>query len=114
MYMNDYDYEYPTPNKWCDLLKDEAKAPIDIFKCPGARIGPCTYALNKNVFSYKNSADVPDDMVFMFEAKPGWNQAGGIELLTTEYHQDRGCHIMFANLTATFVKKEDLSSLRWE
>jgi hypothetical protein len=111
--MNDYDDKYPTPHQWCDLLKDEAMTPESDFKCPGAKVGPCTYAMNKNISVYKDGI-APGDLVFIFEAKLGWNQVGGSELLTTEYHEGRGCHIMYANLTVGFVKEEDLEKLRWE
>ena len=114
VYMNDYDGRFPTSYKWCDLLKEEALTPASNFKCPGADQGPCTYALNKNAVSVYTYYTAPADMVLMFEATPGWNQSGGRDLLTTEYHNDRGCHIMFANLTVAFVKKEDIESLRWE
>ena len=113
VYMNDYNDTYPTPHQWCDLIKDEARETEDTFKCPGAKEGPCSYAMNKNASAYKYGT-APDDLVFIFESKPGWNQVGGSELLTTEYHEGRGCHIMYANLTVAFVKKEDLASLRWE
>ncbi len=46
--------------------------------------------------------------------KDRWNQVGGKEILTTEYHGDNGCHILFADGTAKFIKKKDLETLRWE
>jgi prepilin-type processing-associated H-X9-DG protein len=49
----------------------------------------------------------------LFEAKAGVNPAGGPELLTTENHQPEGCNILFADAHVEFVKKENLSTLRW-
>lgn len=43
-----------------------------------------------------------------------WNQVGGKEILTTEYHVGKGCHVLFADGTVKFVKTKDLETLRWE
>ena len=43
-----------------------------------------------------------------------WNQVGGPEDLTTEYHEGEGCNFLFADGHAEFVKKEALDTLRWE
>lgn len=51
-----------------------------------------------------------DDLVY----KNRWNQVGGKEILTTEYHKGRGCHVLFTDGSVRFVKKEDLDTLRWE
>ncbi|HSV99683.1 MAG TPA: H-X9-DG-CTERM domain-containing protein [Sedimentisphaerales bacterium] len=53
------------------------------------------------------------DVVLLFESKPGWNQSGGAELLTTENHQGKGCNVLFTDGHVEFVKTEYLSELRW-
>ncbi len=52
-------------------------------------------------------------MVLVFESRPGWNQAGGIELLTTENHRGEGCNVLFVDGHVEFVKPEDIPKLRW-
>ena len=55
----------------------------------------------------------PPDMILIFETSPGWNQAGGPEILTTENHQGDGCNILFADSHVEFVPIEDLNDLMW-
>ncbi len=43
-----------------------------------------------------------------------WNQVGGPEDITTEYHKDIGCNVLFADGYARFVIKEGFDTLRWE
>jgi prepilin-type processing-associated H-X9-DG protein len=43
-----------------------------------------------------------------------WNQVGGPEILTTEYHKGIGCNVLFADGHAEFVKTKDLDALRWK
>ena len=46
--------------------------------------------------------------------KDRWNQVGGKEILTTEYHGGKECHVVFADGTVKFIKTNDLDTLRWE
>ena len=63
------------------------------------------YDPNEGVGPYR-----ADDLLY----KDRWNQVGGKEILTTEYHADNGCHILFADGSVKFVKKKNLDTLRWE
>ena len=103
--------QYPTADKWCDLLLEYAEITKNSFRCPGAPEGLCNYAMNKNIEQF--AADAPPDMVLLFETHPGWNQAGGPEILTTENHQDDGCNILFADGRMQFIKTRDLNDLKW-
>lgn len=111
LYAGDYDEQYPTPSKWCDLLEEYAEIDRETFRCKGAPEGPCNYAMNINVEKLGKSC--PPDMVLAFEARPGWNQAGGPEILTTGNHQNEGCNILFADLHVEFVYTRHLKNLRW-
>jgi prepilin-type processing-associated H-X9-DG protein len=53
-------------------------------------------------------------MVCLFETYPGWNQVGGSEILTTTYHNDNGCNVVFLDGHVTFVLKKDLHKLKWK
>jgi len=103
--------QYPAADKWCDLLLEHAEITKNSFRCPSAPEGPCNYAMNKNIEQF--GADAPPDMVLLFETPPGWNQAGGPEILTTENHQDDGCNILFADGHVRFIKTRDLNDLKW-
>ena len=52
-------------------------------------------------------------MVLAFEAKGGWNQHSGKELLATGNH-GKGCNVLFSDNSVEFIKAEDVNSLRWE
>lgn len=53
-------------------------------------------------------------MVLLFETHPGWNQAGGPDILTTDNHQGDGCNVLFVDCHVDFVKMRDLDRLRWK
>jgi len=107
-YAADNDGRYPLGAQWCDLLREAAVDP-ERFTCPNDKKGPCSYAMNPD-------ADPNDtgDIVLLFESRPGWNLAGGAELLTTENHQGQGCCVLFTDGHIEFVKTEDVASLRWK
>jgi hypothetical protein len=112
IYANDYDDQYPTPEKWCDLLIEYCEVTPISFRCKGAPEGPCNYALNENIAKLGTSTQ--GDIVLMFETHPGWNQVGGPEILTTENHQGDGCTVAFVDTHVEFVKARDIEYLKWK
>jgi len=102
-----YNYKYPTPSKWCDLLMAETPSLEDMFRCPCDKKGRCSYAFNPTC-----KPDSPNDVVLLFETKAGWNQFGGQELLNFGNHKGK-CHILFNNGHTRFVKPEDVNGLKW-
>ena len=112
VYADEHDGMLPTPSRWCDLLVNKNKVDKKTLKCPGAKRGPCSYAMNKNVLEF--GADSPGDVVLLFETSPGWNQSGGPELLTTENHERQGCNVVFVDSHVEFVRAEKLKLLRWK
>jgi len=111
IYAGEYDDKYPTPSKWCDLLLEHTDVTEKQFRCKGTYEGPCNYAMNKN--AEIRGTDSPPDMVLLFETSPGWNQAGGPDILTTDNHQGEGCNIVFVDGHVQFVKTRDLNNLKW-
>jgi len=110
IYANDHKDQYPTANKWCDILIKEGISP-KILKCRGDKKGPSSYALNPNAYLY-----APDDVVMIFETAPGWNQYGGAELLTYKNHKlwgKEGALVAFNDRHVTFVKRKDFYKLNW-
>ena len=112
LYAGDYDEKFPTPSNWCDLLSEYTEINPETFRCKGAPEGPCNYAMNINV--EKLGISSPPDMVLLFETRPGWNQSGGPEILTTDNHQGEGCNVLFIDMHAEFVTTSRLKSLRWK
>jgi hypothetical protein len=67
------------------------------------------YAMNSNCRDGS-----PDDMVFLFESKPGWNQHGGPELFAFDNHEPRGGCVLLSDGTVKFIRTEaGLHALRW-
>lgn len=112
LYANDYDDQYPTPGKWCDLLIEYCEVSPISFLCKGAPEGPCNYALNENVAELGTSTQ--PDVVLLFETHPGWNQVGGPEILMTDNHQGEGCNVVFVDCHVEFVKARDIEYLKWK
>jgi prepilin-type processing-associated H-X9-DG protein len=111
-YSGDNNDMYPAMDHWCDLLIEHDPALTKkAFRCKGDKEGPSSYAMNKNI--EKLGINSPPDMVLLFESKPGWNQSGGPELLTTENHQGEGCNIMFNDGHVYFIQAKDINNLRW-
>ena len=113
-YANESDDKFPIADRWCDLLIENAGANRSIFHCKASATPPhtCSYAMNKNVENF-DKGNVPPDMVVLFETKPGWNQAGGPEILSTDNHQGDGCNVLFIDGHVRFIKTRDLDKLKW-
>ncbi len=82
IYASDYDGQYPTADKWCDLLIAYSEVSPKQFVCPLSDVieGESSYAMNKNVVGKKVS-EIPEDVVLLFETNFGKNPAGRQELL---------------------------------
>jgi len=100
----------PLYSNWCDVFFDELFVSPKSFICPGAKNKSYSYALNKNVVGLDK---IPDDIVILFDSKPGWNQIGGPELLAPENHGGKGCNILFGNFEVKFIEKEKFGELKW-
>lgn len=113
IYANDHE-SFPTTSKWCDLLIEHAEVNPSLFRCPGAQFVQvrCSYAMNKNLENF-DTGNAPHDMVALFETNPGWNQAGGPELLTTDNHQREGCNVLYVSGHVEFVMTQNLDKLKW-
>ena len=77
LYRNDYDGQYPTADKWCDLLVMNYEVKLESLLCKGsdAKIGESSYALNENIAG-KKSSEIPEDTVILFETNFGKNPLG--------------------------------------
>ena len=77
MYTSDYDGQYPNADNWCDLLVMNYEVKLEYLVCKGSdtKIGESSYALNKNIAG-KNSSEIPEDTVILFETNFGKNPIG--------------------------------------
>lgn len=67
------------------------------------------FAMNPNC-----RPDSPPNMVLLFEAKEGWNQFGGPELLTTEHHRGYGCLVINNEGDVRFERPRGFQDLKWD
>ncbi len=109
-YAEDNQGKLPLHPNWCDVFRDELLIAPTSFICPGAKNKSPSYALNENVIGLDT---VPDDIVILFDSKPGWNQIGGPELLAPENHRGKGCNVLFGNFEVKFIEKEKFGRLKW-
>lgn len=110
MYAQDNSNSYPTPDKWCDLIKPYIGRDAEvIMRCPAVKEGKCHYAMNPNC-----EPNSPPDTVLLFETKGGWNLFGGQELLTTENHSNNTTHIYFKDGSYKRIRKEEIPNLKWK
>ncbi|MEN6423930.1 MAG: hypothetical protein ABFE13_01100 [Phycisphaerales bacterium] len=118
VYARDHGRTYPPVERWCDVvvrtLDEDHKDIQKIFRCPLAKKGPCDYSMNPHASPRGACGRIGREVVLLFESKPGWNQSGGPELLTTDNHRGEGCSVLFADLHVEFVKTVDLSKLKWK
>ena len=87
----------PVAERWCDLLiEHNQNLTEEDFRHPKPGIfrlkGESHFAFNKNL-SGMRLADIPDDVVLIFEADGDWNLNGTGELLKTRY-REKGCIAM--------------------
>jgi len=110
--MDVFDDKWPTAETWCDFLHEKGGIPTENFKCPKDDVGPCSYIMNKNLPLSVN--DTPENMVVLFEGRPGWNQVGGSEQLVKDRHGRKGCVVLFASGSVQFVAEDRLPELQWK
>ena len=70
--------------------------------------------MNEEVENLDPNVSAPPDMVLLFETPAGWNQVGGIDILTTDHHQGEGCNVLFMDSHVKFVKSSQIPELRWK
>lgn len=112
-YADGHDGKYPTANNWCDLLLNGDYITKSQLKCPTDKKGPSSYSLNKDTAG-ANRADIPGDVVLLFESKPGWNHTGGAQLLAPQNHRGEGCHILFNDGHVEFERIREFDILKWK
>ncbi|MHC4758078.1 MAG: SLC41A family transporter [Planctomycetota bacterium] len=108
MYQSDYNGQYPTSDKWYDILENYVHD-RESWQCPATRGQLSNYAINPNC-----EPNSPNDVVLVFESKGGWNLYGQVEMLTTENHKYRaGCNILFNDKSVKFIEPEEVAELNW-
>ena len=112
-YPRDHNGNFPSPQNWCDDLTYVNHIIERELFCPGARRkgdkGLCNYAINPDC-----EPNSPNDVVFLFDTKGGWNQYGGPELISFDNHVRKGANVCFNDGRVEFIKPEDIGKLKWK
>jgi len=89
----------PPAQKWCDLLvQHQPDLPKYAFTNRRKKPGNTShFAFNENLDGLR-LADVPSDVVLLFEARGDWNLAGGPQLLETRRKYGR-IYVLFVDQT---------------
>jgi len=104
-YAKDNGGRLPVADQWCDLLIEYNKnLTKENFRHPQPEIfgdifdfkGDCQFAFNKNL-SGMRLADIPDDVILLFEADGPWNLNGTAELLKTRYREKGYIAMLFVD-----------------
>ena len=123
VYAGSNDDNYPTADKWCDLLLEHTKATPEQLVCPSIVIrlpstggktiqrpapkrGLCSYAMNPNCTDY-----AAPETVLLFETDAGWNKFGGPELVSTKGHGGKGFNVLYKEGQVSF--EQDANNLNW-
>lgn len=108
-YADNHDGRYPPCVQWCDLLiATDAGFARDLV-CKAGSPARSHYAMNRHA-----TPDSPGNVVLLFETDGGWNQSGGVELLTTDNHKGKGCNVLYVGGYVQFVRSKDIDKLRWK
>jgi len=110
----------PGADKWCDLLMEsDANLSGNVFKCPGAKEGPSTYAFNEALDGWRLSdVNEPEHVVLVFEAGQGWNLSGQKESIKMRHQSTKGrfSNVLFCDFHTGMYGEEELakSLVRWK
>ncbi|MHC4156457.1 MAG: hypothetical protein ACYST6_16280 [Planctomycetota bacterium] len=106
-YAEDHKGYLPAADRWCDsLMEANPELTKDNFTHPQPEIfagtfdfkGTCQFAFNSNL-SGMRLADVPGNVVLIFEADGDWNLNGTGKLLRTRYREQGYIAMLFVDQT---------------
>jgi len=105
----------PQDANWCEILVefDSNSMQAMINKPVRNKAGISEIAFNANLTGVK-LAELPGDVVLLFETNVARNPVGGQELINAGNHPAKGCFVLLGNMHIEFVKQEDFDKLRWK
>jgi prepilin-type processing-associated H-X9-DG protein len=116
----DYDYALFPPAEWCDVIltnkMDTSSQAFVISKdlhCPTTpKKQLCGYAMNRNLVGIRDTSQIAQDTVLLFESDAGWNAVGGPEIAVPRHHN--GLNVALVDGSVQQINFKDLGSLRWD
>ena len=115
LYADDSKDRFPTATQWCDLVKPYVGGTQVFLRSGDQKTGVrSSYAYNDRLVGSKLRR-VNKDTVMVFELEhPGWNVAGGPELLRKPGRFGDTVIVGFADGRAESIPPNRLKSLRWD
>jgi hypothetical protein len=109
-YKTEHDDQLPKADKWCDELKAGDNYARYVFHQDHNDNWYCEFSMNEHAAEL--GVEAPNDMVLLFQSKRGWNQIGGLELLSEEVGSY--IRVFLVDGSKKFVRGRDICHLRWE
>ena len=112
MYAKDHDDHLPMRDKWCDqtlrYVRNEA-----VYVCPSLPDERCGYAYNARLDRLTlDDLREPARTVGLFDAKGGWNAAGGAELVDPRHNG--GANVTYVDGHVKWTSERGLDALGWD
>ena len=108
----EHDGQLPSAAIWCDAVGKIYPSGLKNDMDPNDE-GLSNYAFNINLSELK-LAELPKDVVLLFETPLAKNPVGGPELIKADGHPRKGCFVLFGDMHVEFVRAEDFNDLRWK
>lgn len=87
MYANDHGEQFPSADKWCDLVKPYLGGSDAAFHCASQSNDRCSYAFNAGLAGRKlTEVTSPAETILVFSSADGWNQSGNRAALKPHSH----------------------------
>jgi hypothetical protein len=116
MYREDNDGHYPFAHNWCDATLTHNKTE-DVYVCPARPRQRCGYAYNQALSGvHKDDVRSPAATVLLFDARGGWNNFGGPDLVDYRhigYDGERCANMAFADGGRKCVSRDSLEVM-WD
>lgn len=112
MYCQDWGGHLPAAGKWCDAAY-EYVGNDNVYICPSLRGERCGYACNASLDGLTLS-DIPgpNETVALFDAKGGWNAAGGVELADPRHNG--AANVAYVDGHVKWTSERGLGALGWD
>lgn len=112
MYCAEWNEHLPFRDNWCDATHAHIRNE-NVYVCPSLRGERCGYAYNAGLDRLTlDDLREPARTAGLFDAKGGWNLAGGAELVDPRHNG--GANVAFADGHVKWTPERGLGALGWD
>lgn len=115
MYIQDYDDRFPLAESWNEALYPYTKNDA-LLRCPSEEEEKTpSYAMNGKIHYFQKVSGIgPETTILLFDSRPGWNLAGGIELLPYPARHGGGNNFAYLDGHVKFKDRQQVYELLWK